>query len=180
MTVGKLVSINEHTKKLEDLVLKIAGAAKENKKEYFIGGGFAIDLSLGTISRNHHDIDFHPMLFDSSWWTDWFTNQGYEVRNRQDPKFSETWWVYNSKNEFLVDMWPFQLQNGTLTINYEGKYIDAKRNWDETRLISYKNVNIRIENPQRVLEQKTRHVKKSKKYRPIDIHDFKLLGQEPK
>ena len=176
MTVKKFVSINKHTKQLENLVVKIAEAAEENKKEYFIGGGFAIDLSLGIISRNHHDIDFHPMLSDYSWWIDWFKNQGYEVRNRQDPMFPETWWIYNSKKEFLVDMWPFQLDNGILTINHQGKYIDAKRHWNETRVISYKNTKIRIENPQRVLEQKTRHVKDSKMYRPIDLHDFKLLG----
>jgi len=174
------MKINEYTRQLEGLVMKIARAAKENKKEYLIGGGLAIDLSLGKISRNHHDIDFHPMLDDYSWWIKWFKDRGYKVRNRRDHKFPETWWVYNSNEEAIVDMWPFQLKNGILLINQEGKYLDAGRHWEETKLINYKNIDIRIENPLRVLEQKTRHVSQGQKYRPVDIHDFKLLGKEPK
>lgn len=174
------MEINKYTRQLEDLVIEIAKAAKENKKEYLIGGGFAIDLSLGKISRNHHDIDFHPMLDDYSWWIEWFTDRGYKVRNRQDPKFPETWWVYNSNEEAIVDMWPFYLESGVLLINQEGKYLDAGRHWEETRLINYKNVGIRIENPLRVLEQKARHVSQGQKYRPADLHDFKLFRKEPK
>lgn len=175
------VRINKYTKELEILVVKIANAAKENNKKYLIGGGLAIDLSLWKISRNHHDIDFHPMLEDYSWWIEWFENQGYKVKNRQDNKFPETWWVYNSNEEAIVDMWPFQLKNGILLINQEGKYLDAGRHWEETMLIIYKNVEIRIENPLRVLEQKNRHANRlGQKYRPIDLHDFKLLNKEPK
>jgi len=169
--------INKHTKQLEKLALEITRAAEENKKDYFIGGGLAIDFFYGKLSRNHHDIDFHPMLKDELWWVQWFTDQGYNVKNRADPQFPETWNIFNSHTKFVVDMWPFRLENGILLINNGGKYIDAKRHWEEITSVVYKNITIRIENPQRVLEQKTRHAKQSQKYRPVDVHDFKLLGK---
>jgi len=173
-------NINEYTWQLEALLLKIAEAASDNKKEYFIGEGFAIDIFLGKISRNHHDIDFHPMLEDSLWWLEWFKKLGYKVRNRQDAKFPETWNVYNSEGEAIVDMWPFRLENGLLLINHEGKYSDGGRHWEEMNLTNYRGVKIKIENPERVLEQKSRNAKHGQNYRPKDLHDFRLLGKEPK
>lgn len=174
------MTINKHTKQLEDLVVGIAGAAKESKKDYFIGGGLAIDFSVGTMTRNHHDIDFHPMLEDAPWWIRWFEHKGYTVKNRPDKQFPETWWVFDSVGEFMVDMWPFRLEHGVLRINNEGKYVDAGRYWEETMLADYKHESVRIENPQRVLEQKTRHAGKGQKYRSVDLHDFRLLEKRQK
>jgi hypothetical protein len=174
------MNINKHTGRLTDLAAEIAGAAKENNKVYFIGGGFAIDFFCGKVSRNHHDIDFHPMLEDAAWWIDWFNNQGYKVINRSDPKFPETWWIYGSEEEFMVDMWPFRLDHGALFINQDGTYIDAGRHWDETTFVHFHNADIRVENPHRVLEQKTRQTGPGQKHRPVDVHDFKLLGKDPK
>ncbi|HCM37213.1 MAG: hypothetical protein UV61_C0001G0022 [Candidatus Gottesmanbacteria bacterium GW2011_GWB1_43_11] len=174
------MTVNKYTRQLEDLALRIAKAAKESKKDYFIGGGLAIDFFYGQITRNHHDIDFHPILEDTVWWIEWFKSRGYKVTNRLDPKFPETWRVYNFEGEAIIDMWPLQQENGVLLINCEGKYVDAGRYWKETKLVDYKKVDIRIENPQRVLEQKTRHASQSQKYRRVDLHDFKLLGKEPK
>lgn len=171
--------IDQYTRHLEILLMKIAQSAKENGKDYFIGGGLAIDLSLGKMSRNHHDIDFHPMLEDASWWIKWFKDKGYEVKNRQDPEFPETWNVFNSNNEAIIDMWPLRLESETSLINHNGEYTDSGRHWEETKLVKYKDVDIKIENPERVLEQKTRHVKQGQEYRLVDLHDFKLLGREP-
>lgn len=173
------MTTNKHTGQLEELVMEIAKAANKNKKDYFIGGGLAIDFFYGKLSRNHHDIDFHPMLKDGLWWVQWFTDRGYNVKNRADPQFPETWNIFNSHGEFIVDMWPFLLENGVLLINNEGKYIESNRHWKEIKSVVYKKINIRVENPQRVLEQKTRHTKQGQNYRPIDLHDFKLLGKNP-
>jgi hypothetical protein len=173
------MTINKHTTQLEVMAMEIARSAKENHKEYFFGGGLAIDFFCGQITRNHHDLDFHPMLEDTDWWVTWFTSKGNKVINRNDIKFPETWWVYDANGKFSVDMWPFRLENGVLFINQNGKYIVTERHWEETKLVEYKRVKIRIENPQRVLEQKKRFVGKNKKYRSVDLHDFKILKKKP-
>jgi len=174
------MNINQHTRQLERLTIEIVQMAEENKKEYFIGGGLAIDFFCGKISRNHHDIDFHPMLEDSEWWIRQFQEKGYVIKNRSDEQFPETWWVFHSNGKFMIDMWPFRLNNGVLFINKQGKYVDSGRHWLETKVINVKHVKIRVENPYRVLEQKTRHVCQGQAYRSVDIHDFKLLGRSPR
>lgn len=170
--------MNKYTIDLVDLVVKIARTAAENQKEYFIGGGFAIDLSLGRITRDHHDIDFHPMLEDSIWWSEWFEDQGYEVIEKADPKFTEVFKVKDQSGKAVVDMWPFKLDKGRLLIKHEDEYADSKRHWKETRTVFYKSTPFKIENPERVLEQKLRHAKRGQKLRPQDLHDLKRLGKE--
>ncbi|MDP2874115.1 MAG: hypothetical protein Q8N84_02380 [bacterium] len=176
----KVVKLNKHTNILINLAIKIAKTASDYQKDYFIGGGLAIDFSVGKITRNHHDIDFHPMLQDSLWWKRWFENQGYKVLDKVDPHFTEVFKVKDKDDNTIVDMWPFKLVNGKLLIKYQGEYLDSGRYWEETRKVNFQNTIIRIENPQRVLDQKIRHAKKGQALRPPDIHDFKLLGRNPK
>ena len=66
--------IDEWSLKLEALLLKIAEAAQKHHKRYYFGGGFAIDLTFGGLSRSHEDIDFAPMEEDTEWWKDWFNS----------------------------------------------------------------------------------------------------------
>lgn len=176
---GLMAEIDEYTKGLVDLAVEIARAAAENQKEYFIGGGLAIDLSVGRITRNHHDIDFHPMLEDASWWVAWFKQRGCRVGKGDDLNFPETFKVKDYRGEEILDMWPFKLEEGKLLIKYRGSYVDSGRHWQEVRSVDYNGINFRIENPQRVLDQKLRHVRQGQKLRPSDLHDFKLLGREP-
>jgi hypothetical protein len=171
------VVINEYTNKLVDLALEIATTAKEMNKDYFFGGGLVIDFYVGKITRNHHDIDFHPMLEDSSWWERWFTKKEYEIKKVADPKFTETYQVKNTRGEAIVDVWPLKLDHGKLMIKYQGKYSDSGRYWKEIETTTFKGVDIKIENPQRVLDQKLRHFKEGQKFRFQDSHDFKLLGR---
>jgi len=174
------VKITNSTQKLLDLLLKIASTAKDNNKDYFIGGGFAIDLSVGKITRNHHDIDFHPMLKDYSWWQTWFKDQNYQVDDHANENFTEISKIIDEKGKEIVDMWPFKLVKDKLLIKYQGIYIDSERCWSETRTVVFQGVEVVIENPLRVLHQKLRHAKKGQKLRPQDIHDIKLLNQDPK
>jgi hypothetical protein len=67
--------IDQWTQRLESFLLRIATTAEEAGKRYYIGGGFAVDLSFGGISRPHEDVDFHPMEEDTRWWKDWFIAQ---------------------------------------------------------------------------------------------------------
>ena len=64
--------IDTWTQQLVALLLDIASTAQKAGKRHYIGGGFAVDLAFGGISRSHEDIDFHPMEEDTEWWKDWF------------------------------------------------------------------------------------------------------------
>ncbi len=172
--------IDEYTIKLTDLALEITRAAEDNNKSYFIGSGLAIDFSVGKITRNHHDIDFDPMLEDIPWWIEWFKAQGYEVQEGKDKKFLETWRIFDESGEAIVDMWPFKLEGEALLVNMNGQYVDSGRHWNETRIVTFKGTDVRIENPERVLEQKLRHTLKNKQIRKQDAHDFRLFGRELK
>lgn len=172
------MKIDEYTRQLEDLVTEIAKAAEENKKEYFIGGGLAIDLSLGKISRNHHDIDFGPMLKDTAWWIKWFENRGLVVKKIEEGHFPEVYKVFDKNGKDIVDLWPLDLKEGVLLINKDGEYVNSGRHWEETRIVKHNGVHFRVENPQRVLEQKLRHAKEGQPLREVDRHDFQLLGQK--
>lgn len=169
--------LNKYTKDLVKLAVKIAQTAENYHKDYFIGGGLAVDFSQGKISRNHHDIDFHPMLEDSKWWLEWFEDQGYGVKNRDDKNFPETYHILDDKKEAIVDMWPFKLMGDRLLIKYQGKYEDSDRKWAETKAVNFQGANIKIENPQRVLDQKIRHAKEGEPLREEDLHDLSLLGR---
>lgn len=174
------IILSEYTNKLIDLAVKMAKVAAENDKQYFIGGGLAIDLSIGRITRDHHDIDFHPMLVDGLWWKEWFEGQGYVVKDQVDLNFTEVFKVKDKDDNSIVDMWPFKLDKGTLLIKYKGKYVDAGRHWEEIRMVVFRGTRIYIENPERVLEQKIRHEKMGQAFRPEDRHDFRLLGRSLK
>lgn len=176
---SKEASIDESTNKLVTLALEMARSAAASGKRYFMGGGLAIDLSLGKVSRNHHDIDFHPELEDKKWWIEWFEKHGLKVKKIENSRFPETFKVENEAGEQVVDLWPFALKEGVLLINREGKYVDSGKHWHETRIVNYEGVDFRVENPQRVLEQKLRHTKEGQPFREQDRHDFRLMGQEP-
>lgn len=171
------LKLNELTQDLVKLLVDVAKSAEENQKDYFIGGGFAIDLSLGRITRQHHDIDFHPMLEDSEWWQEWFGTRGYKILKREGEDFPEVWKVFGRNGKELVDMWPFKSESGKLLIKYKGNYVDSERQIGELRTVDFQGTRVKIENPIRVLEQKLRHVKRGSKLRPQDKHDFSVLGK---
>ncbi|QQS38516.1 hypothetical protein IPM62_03985 [Candidatus Woesebacteria bacterium] len=174
---AKNTKIDTYTFSLFELAKKISKTAENYTKEYFIGGGLAIDLYVGKVTRNHHDIDFHPMLDDYEWWKSWFVENGYKIDEPASDSYPETCKVLDKDCQEIVDMWPFKLTNGVLEINKEGKYVDAHRKWYENETVEFEGIKIRIENPLRVLDQKKRHFKEGQDLRIQDKHDFEVLGK---
>jgi hypothetical protein len=102
--------IDHWTQQLEALLLKIAHVAQEAGKRYYIGGGFAVDLTFGGLSRPHEDIDFHPMEEDTQWWKDWFTSQGYLIS--KDPDMNDYPYAFlptNEKHDYFADVYPVKV-----------------------------------------------------------------------
>lgn len=172
--------IDDYTKDLFEILKEIAKTAEINSKKYFIGGGIAIEVFKGKIARNHHDIDFHPLLKDYTWWKDWFVKKGYTIEEPASDDFEETCHVKDINDEDIIDMWPFKVENDICLIKHNGKYTNGNRHWNEIQTVAFDSVNITIENPQRVLEQKLRTAKKAELLRPQDNHDFKIMGVDPK
>lgn len=178
MRFSENAEIDQYTYNLFDLAKDISRAAKENGKDYFIGGGLSIDLFLGKVTRNHHDIDFHPMLEDYDWWKEYFASKGYNIEEPASEEYPETCQIQDKEGETVVDMWPFRLNGGILEINHNGRYTDASRAWNEVKVVEYDGVQFIVENPERVLDQKKRHFDSGQKFRDQDEHDFNLLGRE--
>lgn len=170
---NKEAPITEYTHNLVNLALDIAQAGKP----YFFGGGFAVDFSVGKITRNHHDIDFHPRVEDIDWWLKWFQDKGYTTRKFDWKGFEEVYKV--EQGDDIVDLWPFKLEDNKLMIKRDGEYVETERRFDEVRTVKFQGIDVCIENPLRVLEQKQRHADKGEDMRPQDEHDFALLGKQP-
>ncbi|WP_201391452.1 nucleotidyltransferase domain-containing protein [Ktedonobacter sp. SOSP1-85] len=136
--------IDQWTKKLEALLLMIAHIAQEAGKHYYIGGGFAVDLAFGGLSRSHEDIDFHPMEEDTQWWKDWFASQGYIIS--KDPNMEDyphAFLLTNAKREYIADVYPVKVdKNGTIsvthTVTYQGRPWWRGKSWKEVKQIIYK------------------------------------------
>lgn len=174
---------NLWTEKLERLLLEIAKAAYENNKNYFFGGGFSIDLSLGKLSRDHEDIDFHPIETDTDWWRSWFENKGYVLSKSSDMKNTPlAFLLTDNKNSWIADVWPVNIEpdEKKSLLNIKGEHdVWQGKNWNERKEIKYKGIPVVVENPESVLEQKINHARKmkvclSRKHQ----HDFTSMGRE--
>jgi hypothetical protein len=179
--------IDHWTQQLEALLLKIAHVAQEAGKRYYIGGGFAVDLTFGGLSRPHEDIDFHPMEEDTQWWKDWFTSQGYLIS--KDPDMNDYPYAFlptNEKHDYFADVYPVKVdENGTISVThtpeYQGRPWWKGKSWKEVQLITYKGQRIAVEHVRTVLQQKKEHSQwhggtPTGKH----LHDFHRAGRDPK
>ncbi len=155
----KTNTIDEFTLSLETLALEIAKIAEQNSKKYMIGGGWALELTLGKITRNHHDIDFFPLKDDVVWWRNWFESQGLKTKDEQTNE-GLIIKVLGNKKETLVDMVPSDLGNVMSVI--------------------YKGIKIFIDDPQKILDEKLRNAKEGKPLRRQDLHDISIMGRKLK
>ncbi len=157
--------INHWTYQLEALLLQIAVAAQENNRQYYIGGGLAVDLTFGGFSRSHEDIDFHPLEEDTQWWKDWFVFQGYIVSKVPDMQdYPYAFLVTNERHDYFADVYPVKIDlNGTISVTvasgFTGRPWWKGKLWNEVTAVNYKGQTIIVENYTSVLKQKEEHYK---------------------
>lgn len=190
--------IDQWTFQLEALLLQIAGAAQKHNKRYYIGGGFAIDLTFGGLSRPHGDLDFYPMEEDTQWWKDWFRSLGYIISKDTDMEdLPNAFSLLNERNDYFADVYPIamgssgeismvvkegthEVWDGMLTIKGTRGVWQGK-SWNEVRNVNYKGQSIVVENYKTVLMQKEEYIKLhpgevlSEKH----LHDFERAGIKP-
>jgi len=191
--------MDEWTHKLESLVLKIAEVAQTHNKKYYFGGGFAIDLTFGELTRSHEDLDFYPMEEDTQWWKDWFNSQGYIISNDTDMKnLVNAFSVLGKNNEYFADVYPFsfdsngeismdikegtkEIWDGMLTIQGT-RAIWKGKSWNDVKHVEYKNQTVVVENYKTVLQQKEAYLQLHPGETLSEKHllDFKRAGVNPK
>lgn len=178
--------IDQWTQQLEALLLDIASAAQKAGKRYYIGGGFAVDLTFGSISRHHEDIDFHPMEEDTPWWKDWFCSKGYIIS--KDPDMEEYPYAFlptNKNHDYFADVYPVRVStDGSIAVTHTDKYRGRRwwegKSWNDVRRITYKGQTIMVEDYVTVLQQKEGHIKAhGGTLQEKHLHDFRRVGREP-
>ena len=145
--------------------MQIAATAQENSKQYYIGGGLAIDLTFGGFSRSHEDIDFHPLEEDTQWWKDWFIFQGYIVSKDPDMQdYPHAFLVTNERHDYFADVYPVNIdRDGIISVTVANAYVGRPwwkgKSWNEVTAVKYKGQVIIVENYKSVLKQKEEHYK---------------------
>jgi hypothetical protein len=202
VTLGML---DQKTHLLELLLLRIAAAAEKHDKPYYIGGGFAIDLTFNAITRPHEDIDFYPMEADTDWWKGWSRSQGFEVSKDDDMQpltnaFSvedRSGGDYLKTRDYLVDVYPVTIgKNGEISMAvepgtrevWEGMLTIRKdrglwpgKSWSDVRIVTYNGQTVCIENYKTVLKQKETFDKihGGGTITHKHLHDFERAGIKP-
>lgn len=87
-----LKGIDERTKKLFEIFLDVSRTANRNKKLILANAGFAVDLAVGKITRNHEDIDMVVLEKDLNWFKNLFKRLSYKIGclESNDPRYSFT------------------------------------------------------------------------------------------
>ena len=190
--------IDQKTQLLEKLLIEIAETAKKHNKKYYFGGGFAIDIFFGSLTRSHEDLDFYPMEKDTDWWKDWFSSQGYIVSKDPDMKnLVHAFSVLGTTNEYFADVYPIAIGDngkielsvkpgtlsvwdGMLTIQ-DNRGLWEGKSWNEIRSVVYKGHTIIVENYKTILAQKEKYIKLHPRETLPEKHllDFKRAGIKP-
>lgn len=172
--------LNRKTKKLNKLLLEIIEVSKEFEKKFFVAGGFALDIEVGRLTRNHDDLDLHPLEKNITWWKKWFRKKGFKIDYNPEIKDKTKAFVaYSPDDEFYVDMYGVKVgRKGKLFSAESGKRHDwAGTTWQGTvKTKDWQGRKVNILHHEGILWLKKKTVKKqSSKLRKKDIHDLKLF-----
>jgi Aminoglycoside-2''-adenylyltransferase len=197
--------LDEKTFTLETLLLQIASAGQKHNKPYYFGGGIAVDLSFGGLSRPHEDLDLYPLESDTAWWKDWFRSKGYIVSSDSDMEalpnaFSVIRYShdnFNKSQDYLADVYPIHIGSGgeismavkegadkvwdgMLTIK-GARGIWQGKTWNGVRKITYKGQAIALEDYRTVLMQKVAYIRlhPGESLSEKHLYDFTRAGIKP-
>jgi len=83
---------DEKTKELFEIIIKIADFSKKNDKLVLVNAGYAMDLAIGFISRNHNDLDLIGLEKDLNFFRKYFSGMSFKLRcaDNHDENYSFT------------------------------------------------------------------------------------------
>jgi len=174
------MTVDKTTESLNTTLLEMLSVSEAANKTIFISGGFAIDIAVGRLTRNHDDIDAHPLEVDISWWKSWFKSKGFSIRYVDKIKdHSKAFVAYSPDQSYHVDMFGVKL-------NAEGKLSSAegglRHDWSinpygrERITATWQSHNVTIFDPVGILWLKRDTARRNNtELRAKDIQDIKLI-----
>ena len=157
---------NETTKKQLELIKLVFLTADEHNKFIFLKGGWNIDLSYGKITREHEDVDFHYNVRDKIFWQEWYSNKGF-TKNPQTNFYT----IYNSPDDYHVDMGGLELDKNTITWNHGG-IAEIEEVVKEKKFETMHFLGMKL-NVEKYLKLKHKDFGKRKR----DTHDLNILNE---
>lgn len=189
---------DEKTRIIEDLLLEILKVCAKERKTLVIAGGFAIEIEAGCLrgdselTRNHGDLDLHPIDTDIEFWKAWFTNKDFVIAGNHEIKdiskgfvaYSSDWVMDGEREEqpetaFYTDAYGVHVdENGIVISGVSGKYKSWEVKWkDWIYSCTWKGLPATVINHENGLSLKRDSVvRKGLPFRDKDIHDHKLFG----
>jgi len=166
---------NGKTKKLFEIIIKIANYSNKNDKLILVNAGYAMDLALGFISRNHGDLDLIGLEKDLNFFRKYFSKMSFELgcADGHDTNYSFTF----QKDKLSGDVDSIKIVNEEVSdIEKEG---EKRWAWPikTSELIWSRKINdmvIYFVSPTLVYDFKKR-VEKRGHLREKERHDFKIL-----
>ncbi|MFW6110169.1 MAG: nucleotidyltransferase domain-containing protein [Patescibacteria group bacterium] len=106
------MEIDKKTRDLSNLLLEIIEVAEIHGRDFFVSGGFALDIQTGELTRSHADLDLHPMEVDISWWKSWFKKKNFKISYNDEMRDrTKAFEAHSPRGSFYVDMYGVKIHN---------------------------------------------------------------------
>ena len=169
------------TEFLLDLLIKFVKEA--GNKKYIVGGGLALDLAYGKITRPHEDLDIYPYEGDLDYWIKWFQDQGLSAVDTPDTKnHPNAFVVIDKENNYVADIYCVRFEeNGEISGLWRDENGEEEYGtWDDknhkrAHKVKFRDVEINVEYFKDVIDQKLAHEKRHNE--PLTgkhLHDLEL------
>jgi len=89
------------TQKLFEILIDLSEIAEKHERLLVVQGGFAVDLEVGKITRNHEDLDIIVLEKEVEWFRELFKVDGYKFKYHDGQNRNVSFGAY--KWNFIVD-----------------------------------------------------------------------------
>lgn len=188
---------NSRTQLLLDTLEDIIQIGERENKKYVIAAGLGIDIEAAALrgdhhlTRDHHDIDVHPLEEDIPFWKDWFAKQGYLVSKNDEIKDPDKAFVAYSpdfifkgdpeESQYYIDVYGLYIDSdGFIHSRETGQDDPWHMKWDDAfKKVTWRDHTIWVMKHEVALKNKRETAKAmGNPLREKDIHDHTLFGVE--
>lgn len=199
MENNKIV-IDKKTQNIVNLMLEMVDIAKKFRKKIFVGGGLGLEIEAASnrgdscLTRDHGDLDIHPMEEDIPFWKRWFENKGYLIKGNDEikdntkafvafsPNSNEEDWE-TSPQSYYADVYGiFVDKNKFIHSRESGKDDSWEKKWKDALIICiWKERKITVIRHELTLQNKrSTALQLGTPLREKDLHDHRLFNLDPK
>lgn len=190
---------NQRTSNIVKILLDIVDVNNSHNKKMAVSCGLALDIEAASrrgdnfLTRNHGDLDIHPLVEDIPFWKKWFEERGYIISNDdRDIDMSKAFVVfpktYNPEewntdpDSYYIDVYGLESDDKGVIHSLESwKDESWGSTWDENfikcrwmdRDITVMKHDVALANKRKTAKEKGTNL------RAIDLHDHKLFNIDP-